>query len=168
MNTSPSMDDMLAGVIVSLDQDILPELASPKAQATAAMMQQLLQSVRQMLPVYDQRLAEEHNAMTQTLRDTAEVLADTTGVAADRIRDRAAELGGLDDLAMPADRAAVMAAHRELGHGLESTMLDLDELQRAGESVADDALQVVRGHLGPRFVADVEMLIVGDGFVGRG
>ena len=162
------MDDMLAGVIVSLDQDILPDLASPKAQATAAMMQQVLQAVRQMLPVYDQRLAEEHNAMTQTLRDGAAALANTTGAAADRIRDRAATLGALDDRTVPTDRAEVMAAHRELGHGLEATMLELDELQRAGESAADDALHIVRGHLGPRFIRDVDTLLVGDGFVGRG
>ena len=61
-----------------------------------------------------------------------------------------------------------MAAHLELGRAIEASFLDLDELQRAGVASADDALDVVRAHLGQRYVRDAETVVVGDGFVGRG
>ena len=168
MNTSPSIDDMLAGVIMGIDDDLLPALSNPKAQATAVMMQSILQGVRQLLPVHDAHLVDEHNAMTTVLRDAASSLGDVTGPAADRVRERASTLGQLDDLPPVLDRDAVSQTHRELGHALEATMVDLDELQRAGETAADDALQVVRVHLAPRFLRDVGTFSVGEGFVGRG
>ena len=168
MNTTPSIDDLLAGVIMGIDDDILPSLGNPKAQATAVMMQSILQGIRQLLPVHDQHLVDEHNAMTTVLRDTAHTLGDIEGPAADRVRDRASTLGQLDDLPAPIDRAAVAETHRELGHALEATMIDLDELQRAGETAADDALAVLRAHLAARFLRDVGTFSVGEGFVGRG
>ena len=39
MNTNPSIDSMLEALILGIDDDILPALESPKAQATAVMMQ---------------------------------------------------------------------------------------------------------------------------------
>ena len=128
MNTSPSIDDLLAGVIMGIDDDLLPALGNPKAQATAVMMQSILQGIRQLLPVHDVHLVDEHNAMTAVLRDAATSLADVTGPAADRIRERASTLGELDDLPPPLDRDAVSRTHRELGHALEATMVDVDEL----------------------------------------
>ena len=168
MNTTPSIDDLLAGVILGIDDDILPALANPKAQATAVMMQSILQGIRQLLPVHDAHLVDEHNAMTAVLRDTARLLAELSGPAVDRVRGRAETLGQLDDLPAPSDRTALSDTHRELGHAIEATMIDLDELQRAGETAADDALAVVRAHLAPRFLRDVETFSVGEGFVGRG
>lgn len=168
MNTSPSADDTLAGVIMAIDDEILPALTNPKAQATAVMIQSLLQGLRQTLPVHDRFIVDEHNAMTTTLCETAAMLGDAHGLAADRIRDRATSLGSRADLPVPADPMIARAAHRELGYALEATMIDLDELQRAGVTSADDALQVVRGHFGPRFVRDVATSCVGEGFVGRG
>ena len=47
-------------------------------------------------------------------------------------------------------------------------MTDLDVLQRAGETKADAALQILRTHLLPRLVHDVETLTVGAGVAGRG
>jgi hypothetical protein len=76
MNTVPSIDDLLEGFIISLNNEIMPFLNNPKAVATAAMMQSLLQEVRQILPIFDVTIAEEHNQMTRTLRDVATVLGD--------------------------------------------------------------------------------------------
>ncbi len=159
---------MLEGVIISISTDIVPNLVNPKAHASAQMMQSILQGIRQLLPVYDQYLAEEHNQMMEVLRDVAATIGDSPGAAADRIRDRAATLGAGDEVPIPLDRDAVMAAHRELGLALQDDMVDLDELQRSGDTDADAALDVIRGHLGPRLVRDVQTFLVGDALLGRG
>jgi hypothetical protein len=169
MNTSPSADDTLAAVIMAIDDEILPALGNPRAQATAVMIQSLLQGLRQTLPVYDRFIVDEHNAMTAVLRDAAAALGHLDGPAADRVRDRAGTLGQWPDLPMPDDPAVARAAHRQLSQALGATMVDLDELQRSGVApAADEALQLVRAHLGPRFVRDVQTAAVGEGFVGRG
>ena len=58
MNSSPSIDQMLAGVLIAIDDEILPALNNPKAAATAQMVQSLIQGVRQMLPVVDEQLVD--------------------------------------------------------------------------------------------------------------
>jgi len=166
--TNPTIDDLLEGVIVSLQNEIMPFVSSPKAQAMCQMMQSLVQEVRQALPVYDTYIAQEHNEMTQVLCDVAAALGDTTGPEADRIRARAATLGALANVPMPADREPIRAAHRELGYALQDCMTDLDVLQRAGSTRADTALQSIRAHIMPRIVRDVETLTVGAGMAGRG
>ncbi len=98
----------------------------------------------------------------------AATLGHASGPAADRVRERATSIGQHKDLPIPEDPAHARAAHRQLGQALRDTMIDLDELQRSGISSADDALQVVRAHLGPRYVRDVQTSMVGEGFVGRG
>ena len=168
MNSSPSIDQMLAGVLLAIDDEILPALNNPKAQATAQMMQSLIQGVRQMLPVIDEQLVDEHNDMIRTLRDTAAALGEATGEPAERVRERAATFGAWAGLPAPPDADVVMAAHTELGRAIEATFLDLDELQRAGVASADDAVQVVRAHLGPRYVRDAQTIVVGEGMLGRG
>ena len=168
MNTSPSVDATLEGVIMAIDDEILPALTNPKAQAAAVMIQSLLQGLRQRVPVMDRVIAEEHNAMTQALRDVAGLLAGVEAPAADRVRERASTVGAKPDLPVPDDPAIARTAHWELGFALGDTMIDLDELQRAGITSADDALQVIRGHVGPRYVRDVEIGTVGAGFIGRG
>lgn len=168
MNTSPSNDELLEGVILALQNEIVPHVANPKALATIQMMQALLQGVRQTLPVVDGYLVDEHNDMLTTLNDTAEALGDVNGPAADRIRDRAATLGRREPLPAPPDGIELVAAHRELTQAIESTFRDLDELQRSDVAPADDAIQVVRAHLAPRYMRQVAAFSVGDGFVGRG
>jgi hypothetical protein len=168
MNTSPSIDQLLEGVLISISTDIIPNLVNPKAHASAQMMQSIIQGVRQLLPVYDQYLAEEHNQMMKVLRDVADTIGESSGPAAERIRERASTLGAGDELPIPLDREAVMAAHRELGHALQDSMIDLDELQRAGDTGADAGLCVLRDHFGPRIVRDVQTFLVGDALVGRG
>jgi len=168
VNTSPSIDQMLEGVLISINSDIVPNLVNPKAHASAQMMQSIIQGIRQLLPVYDQYLAEEHNEMMEVLRRVADTIDGSTGSATDRIRERANTLGAGDEVPIPLEREVVMAAHRELGFSLQATMIDLDELQREGNADADAALDVVRGHLGPRLVRDVQTFLVGDALLGRG
>lgn len=168
MNTQPSIDQMLEGVLISISTDIIPNVVNPKAHASAQMMQSIIQGIRQLLPVYDQYLAEEHNEMMDVLRNVAERLDGTPGEAADRIRERATTLGTGEEVPIPLDRDAVIAAHRELGTALQATMIDLDELQRGGNADADAGLEAVRSHLGPRLVRDVQTFLVGDALLGRG
>ena len=168
MNTSPSIDDLLAGVIIAIETDIVPELQTMKGHATAQMMQSLLQGVRQLLPVYDACLTDEHNAMTAVLRDGAAAIDGATGEAADRIRERAATLGRWPDRPAPPDRADVVEAHRALGQALTDTLRDLDELQSAEVAGADTALDVLRGHMGPRYVRDTLTFCIDGGMLGRG
>ena len=159
---------MLEGVLISISTDIIPNLVNPKAHASAQMMQSIIQGIRQLLPVYDQYLAEEHNQMMELLRDVAAQLDATPGDAADRIRDRAATLGTGDQLPIPLGRDTVMAAHRELGVAVQDTMIDLDELQRDGNTDADAGLELIREHMGPRIMRDVQTFLVGDALLGRG
>jgi hypothetical protein len=132
------------------------------------MMQSVLMGVRQMLPVYDALLVDEHNGMTKALRDAAAALGDAAGPHADSIRGLAATLGSQPDLPEPPARADLMAAHREVGEGLVQAVLALDELQRAGDARADAALDVLRAHFATRVQRDVDVITMGGGFVGRG
>ena len=168
MNTVPTIDDLLEGFIIALNNEIMPFLNNPKAMATVQMMQSLLQEVRQVLPVFDRTVAEEHNQMTRTLRDVAARLEGVAGAEADRIRDRAATLGALADVPMPLDQQPVRDAHQKLGFALQDTISDLDVLQRAGETRADEALNRVREYLMPVIVNHVTAISVGGGMVGRG
>jgi len=166
--TNPTLDDLLEGLIVSLENEIMPHVSSPKAHVMCQMVQSLIQEVRQSLPVYDMYIAQEHNEMIQVLRDVAGALGDTAGPEADRIRQRASTLGAKAEVPMPADQAPIRAAHRELSYALQDCMTDLDVLQRAGNTRADTALQSIRAHILPRIVRDVETLTIAGGMAGRG
>jgi len=168
MMTSPTVDDLLEGFIAALQNEIMPHVGSPKAYTMCQMLQSLIQEVRQVMPVYDTYVAEEHNGMTRVLRETAAVLGSVNGPEADRIRERAATLGAKADVPMPPDQEPIRAAHRELGYALQDSITDLDVLQRAGHSEADAALQVIRGHLMGRIVRDTETITAGAGMAGRG
>ena len=168
MNTSPSIDDLLAGVIQALGDEVLPALTDAKAQATAAMSQSLLQTVRQLLPVFDQCLVEEHNDMIQVLQDASAALDGVDADAARRIGELAASAGSREPIPAPPDRDAVIDGHRALTTALGDVIRDLDELQRAGIGQADDALNVVRTHLGPRYLRDAATVTVQGGMIGRG
>lgn len=171
MNSTPGLDGMIEGVIVGLANEVMPYVSNERAVATVAMMQSLLQAVRQILPVYDSCLIDEHNGMTAALRQVAQELALVTGPEADRMRERAATLGQLPDLPAPVDREALTSAHTELGRALESSIADLDVIQRAGDdaaTAADAALNAIRAHLAPRYLRDFQLMSVGAGFLGRG
>lgn len=168
MNTAPTLDDLLEGLIVALSSEVMPFLNNPKAMATTAMMQSLLQQVRQVLPIFDRVIAEEHNQMTRTLCDVAAALQGVNGAEADRIRARATTLGAQADVPVPVDQSPVRAAHSALGFALQDTIEDLDALQRAGHAQADEALKRLRQFLLPTIVSQVAAISVGGGMVGRG
>lgn len=168
MNTTPTIDDILEGLIVALNNEIIPHLSNAKSVATAMMMQSLIQQVRQVMPMLDASIATEHNEMTRTLRDVAELLGDVEGPEADRIRERASSLGAIADVSIPADQAPVRQAHAQLGYGLQDTITDLDVLQRAGHATADAALQRVREFLMPTIMQNIAAISIGGGMIGRG
>lgn len=168
MFTSPSIDDLLDGLICALQDDIVPNVTNAKAYATALMMQSVIQQIRQVLPVQAGYLVDEHNAMIKVLRDTADALDGAGGAEADRVRERAIELGSRADLPTPLAPDLIAASHRELTSAIVANMTDLDVLQRAGDARADEALRVMRAHLGPRYIRDVQTVIVGAGMIGRG
>lgn len=168
MNTTPSIDDLLEGLIVGLQNEIIPHLSNAKSVATAMMMQSLIQQVRQVLPMLDASVAHEHNEMTRTLREVAALLGDVPGPEADRIHARAASLGSLADVAIPADQAPVREAHAQLGYGLQDTISDLDVLQRGGLATADAALNRVREFLMPTIMQNIAAISIGGGMIGRG
>jgi len=167
MNTTPSIDDLLEGLIFALSDEILPYLTNEKSQATAVMMQSVIQEIRQMLPVFDICIAEEHNQMTKVLRDVASLVGSINGDAATRISERGATLGAVADVPVP-EKKNVAGAHRALGFALQDTLRDLDELQRKGFTVADDALDIVRPYLYPTFVRYANTVSIEGGMVGRG
>lgn len=167
MNTSPSNDDLLEGIILGLQEEIVPHLSNPKALATVQMMQSLLQGVRQTLPVVNTYLVDEHNEMITTLRETADVLGDVEGDAADRVRARGEEFGDREPIPAPPDGIELVAAHRAMTEAIQETFRDLDELQRADVAAAEEAVQVVRAHLAPRYMRQVAAFTVGEGFIGR-
>ncbi len=172
MMTSPTIDDLLEGVILGIQDELVPNLVGPKAQAMASMMQSILQGVRQLLPVYNEYLIDEHNAMTRTLQAAAANLAGVGGPEADRIRASASGVGQLADIATLPDMDVVKSQHRSLTAAFETAIADLDVLQRAGGPEADaanEALNTLRAHLGPRYVRDTETFIIaGSGMIGRG
>ena len=55
-----------------------------------------------------------------------------------------------------------------LGDAMQQTMIDLDELQRDGNTHADAGLELIREHMGPRIMRDVQTFLVGDALLGRG
>jgi len=168
MITSPTIDDLLEGVILSLDADIMPALDQPKAQATAQMIQSLLQGIRQLLPNYEAALTQEHNEMNAALRDAAAALAGVDGPEADRMRHRADELGSEPDLPAPPDKEALRLAHRLRSEAVRDCLYDLDVLQRDGVTAADESLTVLRAMLTPHYLSYMATFPVAGGMLGRG
>jgi len=168
MFKTPSHDDILEGVIVSLQTDVLPNLTSQAAQVTVVMMQAMLQMVRQLVPVAQQNFAREHNEMTACLRDMAKILGASAGPEAERMRERAKALGSRADFPVPPAYEELANAHSELSQGLVDSVRDLDILIREGNTAAEGAMARMRAHLGPRIANDFGTLVVGAGMAGRG
>lgn len=168
MLTNPTPDKLLEGVIIALQQDILPNLTNEKAQVVAVMMQAVVQQVRQVMPNYLGSLAVEHNNMARVLTDIGAIIGESPGDAADRIRERGAAAANIEAIAPVPALDDVIGAHRALGNQLVDTMRDLDTLIRAGNEQAEAALQRMRAHLGPRAANDFMTYVVGAGMAGRG
>lgn len=167
MITSPSIDQILEGVVMALEDDIMPNVDNPKAQASCQMIQSLLLGVRQLLVGFDAQLVDEHNQMIDVLVAASAALDGVDGVAADRMRERGAMARSCEHLPSPMDRTVALEAHRKLSEAIEQSFYDLDELLAGGSNAAMSALDVIREHLGQRYVRDVVSFTVGDGFVGR-
>lgn len=168
MYTNPSPSDLLEGVLVSLQNDILPNVSSQKAAVATVMVQALVQQVRQMIPNYLQTLALEHADMTMTMEDMATALEGVESPAAERVRARATEAANGPAFPIIPALDEVMAAHRALSTAMEENVRDLDALITAGHADAGEAaLLRMRQHLGPRHLNDFATMVV-SGAVGRG
>jgi ElaB/YqjD/DUF883 family membrane-anchored ribosome-binding protein len=168
MYTNPTPSDLLEGVIVALQSDVLPNVTTQKAAVSVVMMQSIIQQVRQMIPGYLQTLAREHNEMTETLRDMAALLGETPGPEAARVRERASAALSREPFATLPAQEEVMAAHRSLSQDLVACVRDLDIVIREGNASGEDALQRMRAHLGARLMNDFATMTVGAGMAGRG
>ncbi|MCZ2107997.1 MAG: hypothetical protein LC118_00235 [Dehalococcoidia bacterium] len=168
MYTSPSIAEVIDGVIASLNRDVMPELQSQKAAVAVIMMQTLLEGVKQRVPIEQQMMAAEHNQMTAVYREMAQSIGSATGPEAERIRARAATLGAYPDLPQIPAFDDLARAYRELSQGLVDSLDDLDRLIRAGNAGAEAALEQMRTYLGPRTIADFTTYFVGAGMAGRG
>jgi hypothetical protein len=167
MFTHPSSDELLEGCIISLQNDILPNLANQHAQVCAVMMQALLQCVRQRIPVEQQIMAAEHNQMTALFRGLR-TLANGDSKAGVRLRERAEACGAQEDVPVPPAFDEVVSRYRELSQAMVETIDDLDELIREGDESAQEALLQVRAYLGARTATDFGTLVIGAGMAGRG
>ncbi len=167
MLTKPSAADLVEAVIISLSNDVLPNLTSEKAQVAVVMMQGILQTVIQRIPVEQQIMAAEQRQMTAVFRDMAALIGPATGPEADRIRERGRDFGSRPDLSItPYEENA--GGYRTLGQGLVDTLDDLDVLIRSGNKDAEAALLRMREYLGPRVATEFATNVAGVGMAGRG
>jgi hypothetical protein len=132
------------------------------------MTQALLQLAIQRIDSEHQALITEHNEMTALYRRLAEQLRTSTGAVAERIRERGASLGGYPDIPAPYPAQELSDAHHRLSGGLVETLGDIDQLLQGGDTNAEEALRLLRGHLAVRSVREFQTLMVKPGsLVGR-
>ncbi|MEP7214750.1 MAG: hypothetical protein ABI782_00770 [Anaerolineaceae bacterium] len=168
MLTTPSIAEVIDGIQISLARDIMPEVKSANAQTCVVMIQALLQTIAQRVPVEQQLMAAEMNEMTATLREVAGLVGSSRGSAAASIRSRAKTLGGRDDVPPVPSYDEVNAAHRELSQAIVDTLADVDVLLRAGNKKAEGALARLRQHIAPRTLQEFGVYTIGAGMAGRG
>jgi hypothetical protein len=169
MWTAPDTQELIEGILLSLKNDVLPDLRSDRAITAITMIQVLLQCIAQKTPVEQQLMAAECNAMTEVLRDIGSIAGGAGGAAAQRLQERATTLGGRDDMPAIPSYADIKASHLGLSKALTATLEDIDEMLRSGPNpAAETALTRLRAHLGPRTVQEFGTYVVGAGMVGRG
>lgn len=168
MYTNPTPSDILEGVLVSLQNDVLPNVSTQKAAVATVMIQALVQQVRQTIPAYLQTLALEHTDMTSVLQDMAAAIKGVDGPEADRIRARAEEATNGPAFPIIPAQQEVAAAHRALTSAMTENIRDLDAIITAGHTAGEVALTRMRVHLGPRLMNDFATMVVSAGAVGRG
>ncbi|MCK9517637.1 MAG: hypothetical protein M0R74_01225 [Dehalococcoidia bacterium] len=168
MYTAPTTDDLIEGVIIALERDILPACTSQKAQVGVVMAQAVLQMARQMIPVQLQYMCEEHNQMTSLFREIGELIGDTPGPEADRIRELAQKFGNRQQFPVVPPTTEVMESHRELAQGLVDAIRNLDVLIVQGNDGANQAILRFREQFGPRIARDFATMVAGAGMAGRG
>ncbi len=168
MYTNPTPSDILEGVIVALQNDVLPNVNTQKAAVATVMIQALVQQARQMIPAYLQTLALEHADMTGVLEDMAAALEGIDSPEADRVRARALEAANGPAFPIIPALTEVAAAHRALTAAMTENIRDLDAIITAGNPAGEAALTRMRVHLGPRLMNDFATMVVSAGAVGRG
>jgi len=168
MLTTPSIAEVIDGIQISLARDIMPEVKSANAQTCVVMIQALLQTIAQRVPVEQQLMAAELNEMTAALRDVAGLIGSSSGSAAESIRDRAKTLGGRPDVPPVPSFDEVNTTHRELSQAIVDSLADIDVLLRAGQSDAEPALARLRQHIAPRTLQEFGVYTIGAGMAGRG
>ena len=168
MLTTPSIAEVIDGIQISLARDIMPEVKSQNAQTCVVMIQALLQTIAQRVPVEQQLMAAELNEMAATLREVASLIGSSSGGAAESIRERGQTLGGREEVPPIPSFDAVNAAHRELSQGIVDTLADVDVLLRAGNREAEGALARLRQHIAPRTLQEFGVYTIGAGMAGRG
>ena len=168
MLTTPSIAEVIDGIQISLARDIMPEVKSQNAQTCVVMIQALLQTIAQRVPVEQQLMAAELNEMAATLREVASLIGPSSGGAAESIRGRAKTLGGREDVPPIPSFDDVNAAHRELSQGIVDSLADVDVLLRAGNREAEGALARLRQHIAPRTLQEFGVYTIGAGMAGRG
>ncbi len=168
MYVKPSVEDFLDAVSLTLAKEIAPELQTEKAQISLAMIQTILQCAKQIAHAEQQIMATEHNEMTAMFREIGAIVGESAGPEADRLRARAHDLGGREDLAPIPSWEELSCAYNELSAAVVATLEDVDGLMRGGHPAGDEALTRVRAHLGPRTAREFGTYMVSAGMVGRG
>ncbi len=168
MYVKPSVEDFLDAVSLTLAKEIAPELQTEKAQITLAMIQTILQCAKQIAHAEQQIMATEHNEMTELFRDVGAIVGESAEPEADRLRARARDLGGRENLAPMPSWADLSRAYNELSAAVVASLEDVDGLIRAGNAAGETALTRVRAHLGPRTAREFGTYTVSAGMVGRG
>ncbi|MCC7365075.1 MAG: hypothetical protein IT303_11950 [Dehalococcoidia bacterium] len=168
MITHPNSDDILEAIQIALERDVLPECTTARGQMAVVLAQALLQMAREVIPVQQQYLAEEFNALKQTLAVMAKELDGVSGPEADRVRERAASFAAQPDFPVIPPLAELLAAHDAVKTALEENMLDTDVLIRGGHGGAMEAVTRYREVMGPMIARDFATMVVGAGMVGRG
>lgn len=168
MFSVPSIADVIEGIQVSLQNDIMPEVHSQNAQVAVVMIQAMLQTLVQRYPVEQQLMAAEHNEMAAVLRDVAGMINGSTCEAATAVRKRGESLGARPDYAPIPTNDDIVASHRELSDAIIATMTDLDAMIREGDEAAERALARVRKHATARTVQEFGIYTIGAGMAGRG
>lgn len=163
MYTSPSIVDTIRAVMLSLTQDIGPEVTSSRGKVALLMAQSLLQTAIQRIEAEHPILIAEHNEMVALYAALATELGGCTGEAALRIQKRGESLGRRPALPAPVPADELAGAHRQLSQELIATLTDLDELICAGELRAQTALERVRQHLFVRTARDFQVHLVSPG-----
>lgn len=168
MYTQPTIGDLIEGVIISLNKDVMPNLTTQKAAVAVQVIQGVLVNVAQRAAMEMPTMVAEHNEMVALYRELPELLRDTPGPAADRIRTRSQDLATREELPQIPSPEQVQAAYRELSEGLVQTIDDLDVLITEGREEAEVALRRLREHTGPRAAREFQANVAGAGMVGRG
>ena len=163
MYTRPSIADTIRAVMLSLAQDIGPEVTSSRGKVALLMAQSLLQTAIQRIEAEHAILIAEHNEMVALYKGLATELGACSGAAAARICQRGQSLGQRALLPAPVPAGELATAHHSLSQELIHTLNDLDELLRNGEDRATAALAQVRQHLLVRTARDFQTHLVNPG-----